>query len=63
MEVERAVSELMSMVQSAPRENSEVLWDEQAASLFRRHYSDLMYQVNSGGRQHRSLFAGRAYLC
>ena len=46
MEVERAVTELIAMVQSVPRENTDVFWDEQAASLFRRHYSRLMYQVS-----------------
>lgn len=37
------------MVQSTPRENSEVEWDAQAASLFQRHYSHLMFQARRKG--------------
>lgn len=44
-EVERAVNELVDLVQSHPRENTEVHLGENEVMSFRRHYSRLMYQA------------------
>lgn len=44
-EVERAVNELVDLVQSFPRENTEVHLGENEVMSFRRHYSRLMYQA------------------
>ena len=44
-EVERAVNELVDLVQAFPRENADVHLGENEVTTFRRHYSRLMYQA------------------
>jgi len=44
--MERAVMELLAMLQSAALEvSTDAPWDEQAAEGFRRHHSHLMYKA------------------
>ena len=56
-EVERSVEELIQLVREYPRENVDVPLDEHDCSMFRRHYSRVMYQVRrcSAGRWLRPL--------
>ena len=45
--MERAVTDLLAMLQAAAQEVApDVPWDEQAAEVFRRHHSQLMYKVH-----------------
>ena len=44
--MERAVADLLAMLQTAAQEVApDTPWDESAAAEFRRHHSHLMYKV------------------
>ena len=44
--MQRAVAELLAMLQAAAQEVApDTAWDEQVAETFRRHHSHLMYQA------------------
>ena len=46
--MERAVSDLLAMLGAAALESGDARsWDERGAEAFRRHHSQLMYQVQS----------------
>ena len=45
-EIRRSIEELVTLVKSYPRENPELVLDENEVNLFRRHYSKLTYQVS-----------------
>ncbi len=46
--MERAVRDLLAVLQASALDFGDAKpWDEQGAELFRRHHSQLMYQVPS----------------
>jgi hypothetical protein len=51
-EIRRSIEDLVALVKAYPRENPEVVLDEDEVNLFRRHYSKLTYQVGARARIH-----------
>ena len=45
MQVRRSIEDLLHLVKTYPRENTDVVLNEEELLLFQRHYSKLMYQT------------------